>query len=69
VTEGVGLVLEKVWAEYLTVAVTVSFLPWELYEICRRPDWLRVCLLLVNLLVLAYLIWWLRRTGRLAPAR
>ena len=33
VTEGVGLVLEKVWAEYLTVGVTMSFLPWEMYEI------------------------------------
>jgi uncharacterized membrane protein (DUF2068 family) len=67
VTEGVGLVLEKTWAEYLTVAVTISFLPWELYEIFRRPDWLRICLLLTNLVVLAYLIWWLRRmrSGRM----
>ena len=36
VTEGVGLVLEKVWAEYLTVGVTISFLPWEVYEIARQ---------------------------------
>jgi uncharacterized membrane protein (DUF2068 family) len=65
VTEGVGLVMEKVWAEYMTVGVTISFLPWELYEIARRPDWLRVCLLIANLIVLAYLVWWLRRNGRL----
>jgi len=64
VTEGVGLVMAKVWAEYLTVGVTASFLPWELYEIVRRPDWVRVCLLLVNLLVLAYLVWLLRRNRR-----
>ena len=61
VTEGVGLVLEKVWAEYLTVGVTISFLPWEVYEITRRLDWLRVGLLLTNLIVLAYLVWWLKR--------
>jgi uncharacterized membrane protein (DUF2068 family) len=61
VTEGVGLVMEKVWAEYLTVGVTASFLPWEMYEIARRLDWLRVGLLVVNLVVLAYLLWWLRR--------
>jgi uncharacterized membrane protein (DUF2068 family) len=67
VTEGVGLVLEKAWAEYLTVGLTVAFLPWEMYEIVRRPDWLRVCLLLVNLLVLAYLVWWLRRNQRARP--
>jgi uncharacterized membrane protein (DUF2068 family) len=61
VTEGVGLVLEKVWAEYLTVGVTVSFLPWEVYEIMRRPDLVRVGLLVANLAVLAYLLWWLNR--------
>jgi uncharacterized membrane protein (DUF2068 family) len=61
VTEGVGLVLEKVWAEYLTVGVTVSFLPWEMYEIVMRLDWFRVGLFVVNLFVLAYLLWWLRR--------
>ena len=61
VAEGVGLVLEKVWAEYLTLGVTAAFLPWELYEIARHLDWIRVGLLVVNLLVLAYLVWWLRR--------
>jgi uncharacterized membrane protein (DUF2068 family) len=64
VTEGIGLVLEQVWAEYLTVGVTTAFLPWELYEIARRPDWVRVCLLLANLIVLAYLVWWLGRSRR-----
>ena len=59
--EGVGLVLEKVWAEYLTVGVTAAFLPWETYEFIRRPDWLRILLLIVNLMVLTYLVWWLRR--------
>jgi uncharacterized membrane protein (DUF2068 family) len=62
VVEGVGLVLEKTWAEYLTVGVTVSFLPWELYEIVQKLDWVRVGLLIVNLAVLAYLVWWLRRS-------
>jgi uncharacterized membrane protein (DUF2068 family) len=63
-TEGIGLVLEKVWAEYLTVGVTAAFLPWELYEIVRRLDWLRVGLLVTNLVVLAYLVWWLRRSRK-----
>ena len=60
-TEGVGLLLEKVWAEYLTLILTMSFLPWELYELARRPDWFRLSLLLINLAVLWYLIWLLRR--------
>jgi uncharacterized membrane protein (DUF2068 family) len=66
VTEGVGLVMEKVWAEYLTLGVTMSFLPWELYEIVRRADWIRISLLLTNLAVLAYLVWWLRRNRKTA---
>jgi uncharacterized membrane protein (DUF2068 family) len=60
-TEGVGLLLEKVWAEYLTLILTISFLPWELYELVRKPDWFRLSLLLINLAVLWYLIWLLRR--------
>jgi uncharacterized membrane protein (DUF2068 family) len=60
-TEGVGLLLEKVWAEYLTVILTASFLPWELYELTRRPDWFHLSLLLINLAVLGYLVWLLRR--------
>jgi uncharacterized membrane protein (DUF2068 family) len=60
-TEGVGLLLEKVWAEYLTLILTISFLPWELYELIRRPDWFRLSLLLINLAVLGYLVWLLRR--------
>ena len=63
-TEGIGLVLEQLWAEYLTVGVTTAFLPWELYEIARHADWMRVCLLVANLIVLAYLVWWLGRNRR-----
>jgi uncharacterized membrane protein (DUF2068 family) len=66
-TEGVGLLLEKVWAEYLTLILTISFLPWELYELVRRPSWFRLCLLVINLVVLAYLIWLLRRKKALRP--
>ena len=60
-TEGVGLLLEKPWAEYLTLGLTISFLPWELFELARRPDWLRLGLLLLNLAVLWYLLWLLKR--------
>ena len=60
-TEGMGLLMEKVWAEYLTLVLTISFLPWELYELVRRPDWFRASLLLINLAVLWYLVWLLRR--------
>lgn len=60
-TEGIGLMREKVWAEYLTLILTVSFLPWEIYELMREPNWFRLSLLLINLGVLWYLLWLLRR--------
>lgn len=64
IAEGAGLVMEKLWAEYLTIGVTTIFLPWEVYEIVRRPDWIRVGVLVINLMVLAYLVWSLRRRQR-----
>jgi uncharacterized membrane protein (DUF2068 family) len=54
--EGIGLYLEKAWAEYLTLAITVSFLPWEVFEIFRRLTLIRVSLLGANLLVFFYLL-------------
>ncbi len=59
--EGTGLMLQKVWAEYLTLSLTVMFLPWELYELAKRPTWIRLALLLINLAVLGYLLWLLDR--------
>ena len=60
-TEGVGLMLQKVWAEYLTLFLTISFLPWELFELAARPGWVRFGVLLTNLAVLGYLIWLLQK--------
>jgi uncharacterized membrane protein (DUF2068 family) len=62
--EGTGLMLQKVWAEFLTLSLTVMFLPWELYELAKRPTWIRLALLLINLAVLGYLLWLLERKKR-----
>jgi len=53
--EGIGLYLEKTWAEYLTLVITASFLPWEVFEIFRKLTMIRVSLLTVNVLVFLYL--------------
>jgi uncharacterized membrane protein (DUF2068 family) len=68
-TEGVGLLLERTWAEYLTLILTVSFVPWELYELIFRPSAIRVAVFLINLAVLWYLVWLLRRKGTLGSKR
>jgi uncharacterized membrane protein (DUF2068 family) len=56
VLEGVGLMLEKVWAEYFTSIITASFLPLEIFELMHRVTWFRIALLVLNLAVLAYLV-------------
>jgi uncharacterized membrane protein (DUF2068 family) len=62
--EGTGLVLEKRWAEYFTVTLTSLALPLECYELYKEFTLLRVALLVVNLLVVVYLVWLLRRQLR-----
>jgi uncharacterized membrane protein (DUF2068 family) len=54
--EGIGLYLEKAWAEYLTLAITASFLPLEIFEVYRKVTWIRVGLLVVNAMVFLYLL-------------
>ena len=66
--EGIGLYFERVWAEYLTLIITVSFLPWEILEIFRRQTWFRFSLLAVNLLVFWYLLQLLISRSRQKPA-
>jgi uncharacterized membrane protein (DUF2068 family) len=55
-TEGIGLLMEKVWAEYMTAIITGSFIPIEVYELIRRVTLIRGCVLLANVLVVAYLV-------------
>ena len=54
--EGIGLYLEKAWAEYLTLGITASFLPWEVFEVLHRATWVRVALLVVNTVIFVYLL-------------
>ena len=64
VIEGLGLMLEKVWAEYFTSFITASFLPIEIFELMHRVTWIRIGLLVLNLAVLAYLVSHLIRRRR-----
>jgi uncharacterized membrane protein (DUF2068 family) len=59
--EGTGLALRKRWAEYFTIITTSSLLPIEIYELVRRVSIGRCFALAINLAVVAYLIFELRR--------
>lgn len=62
--EGTGLVLRKTWAEYFTVVLTALGLPVEGFEILHRFTWFKVGALVINLLILAYLLWVLKARGK-----
>ena len=61
VVEGVGLLLRKHWAEWLTVVTTGLLLPLEVREVVHRPGPLRIAILVANALIVVYLIVRLRR--------
>lgn len=56
VVEGIGLLLGKVWAEYLTLVATASFIPFEIYEVSRKFSALRIGVLTINVAILGYLV-------------
>jgi len=60
--EGTGLALKQRWAEYLTIVTTGILVPVEVYEIYAHPTWGRVVVLVLNLAVVAYLAWELKRS-------
>src|SRR4051794_5012405 len=62
--EGVGLWLDQLWAEYLTVIATALLIPVEVYELVRKPSPLKAGGIVVNLAIVAYLAWNLRRRLR-----
>ena len=58
--EGLGLWLLKPWAEWLTIIITSSLAPIEIYEIHRHPSSVKIGVLSLNLAIVAYLIYRLR---------
>jgi uncharacterized membrane protein (DUF2068 family) len=61
--EGTGLWLEKRWGEWLTVIITSTLVPVEIYEIYRHPSAVKVSVLAINVGIVGYLIWRIRARG------
>ena len=60
-TEGVGLLLGKTWAEYMTTGVTISFLPIEAYEMIMHPSVVKGLVTAANIAIVVYLVFEIRR--------
>jgi uncharacterized membrane protein (DUF2068 family) len=55
--EGIGLLSRQRWAEWLTVVVTASFIPIEIYEGVEHFGPGKIVALVLNLAILGYLLW------------
>jgi uncharacterized membrane protein (DUF2068 family) len=55
--EGVGLLLQRRWAGYLTIVATGLLIPFEVDEVVKRITWAKAAVLVLNAGIVAYLIW------------
>jgi uncharacterized membrane protein (DUF2068 family) len=55
-TEGIGLLLRKRWAEYFTIITTAGLIPLELYEISKHVTAAKIAILVINVAIVAYLV-------------
>src|SRR3984893_16922005 len=62
-TEGVGLWMQQRWAEWLTVIITASLIPLEIWELLDRPNFGKAAVLIANVAIVAYLVWHVRSRG------
>ena len=60
-TEGIGLWLMKRWAEWFTIIITSSLVPVEIYELVRHPTVTKILVLIINIAVVIYLLYRIRR--------
>jgi len=60
-TEAYGLWFERRWAAWLGAAGGAIYLPVEVYELWHKPGLVKAATLLLNIGVVAYLVWTLRR--------
>jgi uncharacterized membrane protein (DUF2068 family) len=67
--EGVGLITEQTWAEYLTLTLTIGALPWDVWELIKDPTSIRIGVVAINVVVLVYLLWFIRMHRRDQRAR
>jgi uncharacterized membrane protein (DUF2068 family) len=66
--EAYGLWYGRRWAEWLAALSGAVYVPVELYEIAHRASWLKFGALVINLAIVAYMVWLLTENRRRARA-
>lgn len=67
--EAWGLWHVRTWAEWLGFANGVLYLPLEILELARGFSWLKLTVLIINAIVVAYLAWEIKKGRREARDR
>ena len=65
--EGIGLWLQRRWAEWLTVVITASLIPLELWELIHKASLGASLVLLANCAIVGYLYWHVSTHRKPAP--
>ncbi len=65
--EGIGLWMQRRWAEWLTVIITASLIPLELWELIHKPSVGASLVLLANCSIVGYLYWHVSTHRKPAP--
>ncbi len=66
--EAYGLWNERIWAEWFALISGALYVPFEGYELIRRPTMIRLAVLLVNLGIVLYMVY-LRLSARVEAAK
>ena len=66
--EADGLWYGRRWAEWLAALSGAVYVPVELYELSHRVSWLKISALVINLIIVAYMVYLLTENRRRAHA-
>lgn len=53
--EAFGLWRERAWAEWLALVSGALYVPFEVWDLLKKPTWIRAAILLINLAVVWYM--------------
>jgi uncharacterized membrane protein (DUF2068 family) len=54
--EAYGLWYVRPWAEWLAIASGALYIPFEVIDLLRHPDWIRVLVVVVNVAIVLYML-------------
>jgi uncharacterized membrane protein (DUF2068 family) len=66
--EAYGLWHARRWAEWFAALSGSIYVPVEIYELALRFSWVKTVALVLNLIVVAYMVWLLTESRRLRAA-